>query len=232
MQRNQFYGYLPLGFEDARLNAVVNEARPVARPISEIEQIVNADAETLYMTLPSGAAQQLVKWGAPTPELYHAIPRASFSGIIDGIKTRVLDWAIMLEQQGVLGEGMSFSAEEKKRAEGVTVHINGDIGNFAGVIGQSTGTGASGISQEISYKAAAQNIAAQLREAATTLTPADANLIATAADSIDEAVVKSDKPGLRKALGWAKAALPKVAEWATKTAAEHEIDQLLDVIPI
>lgn len=58
--------------------------------------------------------------------------------IIATVKTKVLDWALELEQKGILGEGLLFSQKEKEAAKNMTVHntnnFNGPVNN-AGVIG-------------------------------------------------------------------------------------------------
>jgi hypothetical protein len=38
-----------------------------------------------------------------------------YSGILDAIRRRVLDWALNLEADGILSEGLSFSQDEKSR---------------------------------------------------------------------------------------------------------------------
>lgn len=40
-------------------------------------------------------------------------------GILDAVRNTVLDWALRLESEGIMGEGMSFSLEEKEKARTV-----------------------------------------------------------------------------------------------------------------
>jgi len=46
--------------------------------------------------------------------------------IVDTVRNLVLDWAIKLELEGILGEGVSFTVEEKKKAAeaGAGIYIN------------------------------------------------------------------------------------------------------------
>ncbi|MCW5212511.1 hypothetical protein VU04_06340 [Desulfobulbus sp. TB] len=55
------------------------------------------------------------------------------TSIIDTVRTQVLEWALVLEQEGILGEGLTFTSKEKEIAE-QSVTIN-NIENFQGVLG-------------------------------------------------------------------------------------------------
>jgi len=51
--------------------------------------------------------------------------------ILEAIKEQILDWAIELEQRGILGEDMAFDKEEKQKAQHQTFNIQ----HFTGVLG-------------------------------------------------------------------------------------------------
>jgi hypothetical protein len=56
--------------------------------------------------------------------------------VIDGVRTTVLDWSINLENEGILGEGMLFSLEEKDKAiRSQSIHIQ----SFSGILGDVSG---------------------------------------------------------------------------------------------
>lgn len=44
--------------------------------------------------------------------------------IIDAIRNTILNWALKLEEDGILGDGMTFSKEEKETANGISYNIN------------------------------------------------------------------------------------------------------------
>jgi len=63
--------------------------------------------------------------------------RLSFSAtslipVVDNVRNTILQWALRLEQEGVTGEGLSFSSDEVNKAH-MSTHIN--IKNFQGVLG-------------------------------------------------------------------------------------------------
>lgn len=61
---------------------------------------------------------------------------ALVAGIAEAVRNKVFEWSLDLEAKGILGEGLTFSAEEVKRASG-TIY---NIGQFTGVIGDVAGS--------------------------------------------------------------------------------------------
>jgi hypothetical protein len=51
---------------------------------------------------------------------------------LEGVKSRLVDWSIELEKQGILGENMSFKDEEKAIAKNVTINVGNMTGGFIG----------------------------------------------------------------------------------------------------
>jgi hypothetical protein len=50
--------------------------------------------------------------------------RAGFRNILDCVRDKVLTWALELEQNGVLGHGMTFQPQEKRQAAQVVFNVN------------------------------------------------------------------------------------------------------------
>ena len=60
------------------------------------------------------------------------IPNTTPERIIDAVRSALLQWALRLEKEGILGEGMTFSSAEKNKASsGQQIKIN----NFQGILG-------------------------------------------------------------------------------------------------
>jgi flagellar hook-basal body complex protein FliE len=51
-------------------------------------------------------------------------------GILETVRNNILNWSLELEQKGILGEGMSFSNEEKKIAHQTNYQITNNIGSM------------------------------------------------------------------------------------------------------
>jgi len=54
--------------------------------------------------------------------------RIQYCGILDCVKTTILDWALDLEGRGIIGEGMSFTPQEKQAVQQQHYHF----GNVSG----------------------------------------------------------------------------------------------------
>lgn len=50
--------------------------------------------------------------------------RASFVAILEGTRTKILNWSLALEKRGVLGQGMTFNDAEKRQAATLPFRIN------------------------------------------------------------------------------------------------------------
>lgn len=54
-------------------------------------------------------------------------------GLLGAIKKIILEWSLKLESDGIIGEGLSFSKEEKEKAQSVNYHIKNFFqGEFKG----------------------------------------------------------------------------------------------------
>ena len=51
-----------------------------------------------------------------------SVPLAAFRGIVDSVRTTVLEWALKLEEDGIVDEGLSFSSTEKALAANPVYH--------------------------------------------------------------------------------------------------------------
>jgi len=52
------------------------------------------------------------------------VTEGAVRGILDSVRTAVLKWALQLEADGILGEGMTFSDAEKEKAAATTYTVN------------------------------------------------------------------------------------------------------------
>jgi hypothetical protein len=83
--------------------------------------------------------------------LFMLVSKLEIQRIVQSVRDVVLDWAIKLEQEGVVGEGQSFTAEEKQKAADININIfagSTTLGDNAvvGAIGQGA-TGDATISE-------------------------------------------------------------------------------------
>jgi hypothetical protein len=122
---NTPYGFGPVQFPDPETERQMSTGW-IQQSIAEVEKFVEGDDGVLMM--PRGQARGTFS----RRPAYLILERASFHRILERVRNTVLEWALELEAQQVLGEGMSFSAEEIARAQAAST-----INVFVGDVGQA-----------------------------------------------------------------------------------------------
>lgn len=113
--------------------------RAVGLPISAIEDLLNGRKNTDFkMPFPADITEKLLKGNYGWTEAYLDIPRSNLVAIVDHVRTATLDWALALEKRGIIGEGRSFSEQEKTAASAMGVSIQ----NFYGQMSTGDASGA------------------------------------------------------------------------------------------
>jgi hypothetical protein len=108
-------------------------------PVGKINALLASDSTFFQISLPDSVQRRLhIECDMPAPlECYIHVSRNSLSGILDAVRNTILNWALKLEQEGILGEGMSFTSEEKAKA---MTKQNIHIGSFQGILGDVAGS--------------------------------------------------------------------------------------------
>jgi len=83
------------------------------------------------MPFPATIAASLARAVDAVGEVTLKIPRASVAKVLQAVRTVILNWAMKLEADDILGEGLSFTQEEKEAAS----RVGGGMANFYGPIG-------------------------------------------------------------------------------------------------
>jgi hypothetical protein len=140
---NPYHGWQPVGGDVEFLEAA--SGVQISESIASIEAALTANSSGGSLHMPYGPSQlnalsNLV--GRPIVRAGVDFSSGTLAHILDAVRNLVLDWAIELERSGVVGEGITFSADEKKIAatNPVTLHI-GAITNFTGVLGVGNTSG-------------------------------------------------------------------------------------------
>lgn len=134
---NPYHGWIPVMMEDVRVQDLLSQ-RAIGQPIGELEHLLKAKADgILQVPIPHNILMEVFSNSEPfqlgmVPTLI--IGRNQIAGTVQAVRNKILEWSLELEQHGILGEGMTFSADEVKLASG-TVY---NIGTFSGVIGDVT----------------------------------------------------------------------------------------------
>lgn len=128
---NPYHGWIPVVAEDPKFQEIINK-RPTSQPISQLEDAVirSRKGNDLMMTFTPEQEQEILG-----PNSLFANPKLHLSpgvvqGIVDKVRHIVLTWCLDLGKKDIVGEGMTFSEQEKKAAESVQniqVHYHGNV---------------------------------------------------------------------------------------------------------
>lgn len=129
---NPYNGWQPLIFESVREEEIFS-SRLIYQSISELDTLVKKDRHDSSLGSPySGEALQRICRGLG----FAASARLDISvteliKVLTAVRNQILNWALELEQKGVLGEGMHFSEKEKEIAQNTNVtNITNHIGSL------------------------------------------------------------------------------------------------------
>jgi hypothetical protein len=121
--RNPYTGWQSVGL-DVNL--------PAPHPIGELLGLISNESGYVLASIPNELANQFRQQLGLQADVKFHTSCATLSGVVDGARNAVLDWAIKLEQAGIHGDGLSFSKAEADRAQAVHINI-GSIGNAVGL---------------------------------------------------------------------------------------------------
>jgi hypothetical protein len=138
---NPVRGYQPLNFGNSD-TAQRFSTMFFNQPVSELEHGIGQGGDGFHVSYTPEIEIALRKAVRPlqmTPSLL--VPSYQFHRILEAVRKAVLEWALELESTGVKGEGMSFSAEEARKAQSATYNISNHI--YGNVEHSQVGTAAS-----------------------------------------------------------------------------------------
>ncbi|WP_175773414.1 hypothetical protein [Paraburkholderia phenazinium] len=115
---NPYYGWQPLRFADPKCSDRFSN-RPIPDSVGKLESMLSENGkpgEFMISFIPEVERRLMDAMSPPVLQPATAISRSSVQTIIDTARNTVLEWSLKLEASGVLGENMTFSEDEKKRA--------------------------------------------------------------------------------------------------------------------
>ena len=97
--------------------------RKCGQSVAELEDLLANKSGMLAMPYPFELTARMTRAiDLDSPPML-IVSAAKLRGILDATRTAVLEWALQLEEQGVTGEGFSFSKEEQTAAARVVFNI-------------------------------------------------------------------------------------------------------------
>lgn len=131
-------GLIPVLINDPKYADIITN-RKLVQPVSEIESYVGKKGNIL-VTFPVGQREILSKAIGTETEYFLEVSKNQIGSIVDNVRNIVLEWSLKLEEEGILGEGMSFSKEEKEKAknQGPLISFGSDASGVQIQIQQNT----------------------------------------------------------------------------------------------
>ena len=188
---NPFHGWIPIQSNEAKVAEALGTAM-VAQGIGGLRDLIaNSDGGMYHFPLPDQLVIEINKGlRVKTPRMVVQIPRSGIVGILDFVRNKVLDWAIEMERNAVIGEGLSFDDQEVESAKTVMTTFNiGKIDNFAGNMG--TGNKSGDISLTTQDISKIKGALCKIREAAPDLMKVGAS--SQLPETIDAVIVEADR---------------------------------------
>ena len=125
---NPYHGWIPMVLS-ADISDLVSKM-PIPTSISELQDVYNSSEGTVCLSV-NGT---LTEWFnsnmdfIPTKYQFFST-KSELYRIMSTVRNKILDWALLLEENGIVGEGMTFTDIEKKIAHTTQV-INNYINYF------------------------------------------------------------------------------------------------------
>ena len=124
-----YYGWQPVNFGSPELQEKLSEV-PLIIPVGQIATLLQENKSIVNPFPPAQEEAMKNAMNVPvTPQ--RVIDSSEFKRVLDDIRLALLTWMLQLEKDGVLGDGINFSPEEKQ----ITAQIVYQIQNFVGIAG-------------------------------------------------------------------------------------------------
>ena len=128
---NPVRGWIPVVMESAIAEKAFTKTK-LPNSVSELYDLYqNAENSMLVMNLPAEMNKYVAKCCGFNTQFRLEFGKNQVYSILSRVKNNILDWALTLEDSGIVGRDYSFSEEEKKIAQEKT-EITNYITNFWG----------------------------------------------------------------------------------------------------
>tara|TARA_R110000787_G_scaffold215191_6_gene324364 strand:- start:5156 stop:6031 length:876 start_codon:yes stop_codon:yes gene_type:complete len=133
---NPVHGWLDIVITNSSTKEMVSTAY-FAQPIAEIESLAGGEGQFI-----------IIGFLPPINDFLHDNLQIQFNcglhvsktvliGALEGVRNLILDWAIDLESQGIVGEGVTFSTDELEKAQSVVTNIYDSNVGVLGNVGKN-----------------------------------------------------------------------------------------------
>lgn len=139
---NPYHGWQPIHASDDWFGKIVRTVF-LPKSISEIEHLIQmGDGDVLLMGYNPSISEAIQEQLPMRMEVALHFSKVEAVAALDFVRNKTLEWALQLEQRGIVGEGFTFEAADRKEAAMVTNNIyGGTVGVLGQVAGNATNSG-------------------------------------------------------------------------------------------
>ncbi len=135
-------GWERIYFPTVELEDMVS-VRPTGQSIGEIEKLVSeiTSNDQIQMPFTSKFIDTITRSVGIKGEVTLFVEITELTKVIDTVRNIILNWSLKLEEDGILGNDITFSEEEKEKANIITYNVNNFYGDVKGSQIQQQTTG-------------------------------------------------------------------------------------------
>lgn len=132
---NPYRGWIPVVAPNNEMETMFN-TRKIPDSIPSLNSLLSEGHSQLSITIPAEMTAYFNRFADFETTYAIMVPKNAIINIVEQVKNKILDWAITLEENGILGEGLRFTNEEKTKAHSESQIVN-YISNFYGEVSDS-----------------------------------------------------------------------------------------------
>lgn len=129
---NPYMGWVPVYCEKTSLAESMSH-RGCGQSLPELESLVETSKGPFHISFPKMIELDILRLIDPLIKPRLQVPHSALVKIITSVRTILFNWSVQLEKDGILGESLSFTEQEKTSAAAIPQTIN----NFHGPVGVS-----------------------------------------------------------------------------------------------
>ncbi|MCA9459853.1 MAG: hypothetical protein KC550_04875 [Nanoarchaeota archaeon] len=116
---NPYHSWQYIVFEQRSIQDQISN-KEIIQSIPELEDLIQKSGEGLSIPLPD----ELSKYISYKTKISLSIDSSQLIAIIEKVKNILLEWSLKLEEDGIIGENMSFNNDEIKNAQSINYTVN------------------------------------------------------------------------------------------------------------
>lgn len=122
---NPYHGWIPVIMQDSKLEEILCH-RKMEESIGEIVELYEKSQGNIIMTFSAEVAAKLDSWSnAPFNTNYSLhVSKHMLKSIVDKVINCLMEWTLKLEENGIVGENMTFNEIESTSAKEIPQQVN------------------------------------------------------------------------------------------------------------